>query len=195
MSVELHSYTVPPKATDNLFLALFPTAEVAERMAQLAANLKTAHALRGRPYLTHRLHMTLFCFNPLEVNLATIAEACTSTAASTLPFTVRFDHVLSFPGRRGTAPFVLHGSDDNAALMEFHRQLQSSFARSGTRSKGNPNFNPHVTLMYDELRVSKEGVKPVSWVATELVMMHSLVGQSRYIPIARWNFCGRAKLR
>ena len=100
-----------------------------------------------------------------------------------------------FPAGAALLPFVLHGSDDNAALMEFHRQLQSSFARSGTRSKGNPNFNPHVTLMYDELRVSKEGVKPVSWVATELVMMHSLVGQSRYIPIARWNFCGRAKLR
>src|SRR5436190_18449873 len=102
MSAEAPSYTVPPKATDNLFLALFPTAEVAEQIAQIATELRTAHALRGRQYHISRLHMTLFCFNPLEVNLATIAEACTLIAASTLPFAVRFDHVVSFPGRRGT---------------------------------------------------------------------------------------------
>jgi RNA 2',3'-cyclic 3'-phosphodiesterase len=192
MSAELPRYTVPPKPTDNLFLALFPPAEVAEQIAQLATELRTAHALRGKQYHTSRLHMTLFCFNPLEVNLSNIAEACMLAAASTAPFEVRFDHVLSFPGRRSVVPFVLHGSDGNAALMEFHERLESLFARSGTRSKGSPNFSPHVTLLYDEQRVPKQMVKPVSWIAQELVLVHSLVGKSQYIPLARWNFCGRS---
>lgn len=190
MSAESPSYSVAPKAADNLFLALFPTAEAAEQIAQLAAELKTAHELRGRPYQTSRLHMTLFCFNPLEVNLSSIAEACTLATASTPPFEVRYDHVLSFPGRSRGAPFVLHASDGNSTLIEFHQRLESSFARSGTRVKGKPGFSPHITLLYDQRRVRRQEVKPVSWVAKELVMMHSLVGQSRYISIARWDFCG-----
>jgi RNA 2',3'-cyclic 3'-phosphodiesterase len=192
MSAESPSYSVAPKSTDNLFLALFPTAEVAEQIAQLANDLKTAHALRGRLYQTNRLHITLFCFNPLEVNLSTIAEACTLAAASTRPFEVRFDHVLSFPGRRSATPFVLHGSNDNAALLDFHRRLESSFAQSGTRSKGKPGFSPHLTLLYDEQRVRKQAVKSVSWVAQELVLLHSLVGKSQYIPLARWQFHGKS---
>jgi RNA 2',3'-cyclic 3'-phosphodiesterase len=191
MAVELPSYTVPPKPKDNLFVALFPPDEVAEQIAQLATELRQAHALRGRQYHTSRLHMTLFCFNPLEVTLSTIAEACTLAAASTAPFEVRFDHVLSFPGRRSAVPFVLHGSNDNAALMDFYRGLESLFARSGTRFKGRPNFSPHVTLLYEERRVSKQAVKPVTWVAQELVLVHSLVGKSQYIPLARWDFCGK----
>jgi 2'-5' RNA ligase len=33
-------------------------------------------------------------------------------------------------------------------------------------------------------------VNPVSWKVTEFVLVHSLVGQTRYIQLARWTLEG-----
>jgi len=120
--------------------------------------------------------------------LQTIAKVATAVAEATPPFEVGFNRVLSFGGRTGNLPCVLRGSDDNTVLLEFHRRLGAMLAEQSFRSKGKPGFTPHVTLFYDEQRVAEEFVEPVSWKVNEFVLVHSLVGSSRYIPLARWTF-------
>jgi 2'-5' RNA ligase len=47
-------------------------------------------------------------------------------------------------------------------------------------------FTPHVTLLYDSRLVAEQAVSPIHWTAHELVLVHSLLGQTRYVPLARW---------
>jgi 2'-5' RNA ligase len=47
-------------------------------------------------------------------------------------------------------------------------------------------FEPHVTLAYTARDVAAEPVAPVSWLAGEFVLIHSLLGKTRHIPLARW---------
>lgn len=184
-------FTVPPKPTDNLFLALFPTAEAARHITQLADHLRRKHGLRGKPLATDRFHVTLFAFriypglSENEFLARSVSAASASVAASALPFEVRFDRAGSFAGRAGHRPFVLRECGNNAALMEFHHHLGRALG-----GVGKPKFTPHVTLLYDRQGTVEEPVEPVSWTANEFVLVHSLVGQTRYLPLARWTLRG-----
>jgi len=184
------SFTVTPKPTDNLFFGIFPDAAAALQIANIAQRLKEKHGLRGRPLATERFHLTLYAFNPLTVDLQTIAKVAADAANSTPPLEVVFDRVLSFGGRAGNLPCVLCDSDGNDALLQFHRQLGVVLAEHGFRSKGKQSFHPHVTLLYDEQRVAVEPVVPLSWTVNKFALVHSLVGRSRYIPLAGWMLRG-----
>lgn len=183
-------FTVPPRQTDNLFLGIFPDADGVECITALARQLRVKHGLRGRLFAADRLHLTLHVFNPLQVDLQIIGAITGAATANTAPFQVEFDRVLSFAGRPGRGAFVLRACANNPALTELHRQLADALKERGLRSKRGPGFNPHVTLLYDAQRVVEEPVEPVAWKATELVLVHSLMGQSRYIPLARWVLRG-----
>jgi len=51
-------------------------------------------------------------------------------------------------------------------------------------------FTPHLTLLYDDRVVVEEVVTPVSWMAAELVLVHSVVGEGHYDLPDRWAFQG-----
>lgn len=183
-------FTIPPKPTDNLFLALFPTAEAARHITQLADHLRMKHGLRGKPLATDRFHVTLFAFriypglSENEFLVRSVSAASASVAAPVPPFEVRFDRAGSFAGRADHRPLVLRDSGNNAALMGFHDHLGRALGG------GKARFTPHVTLLYDRLSVAEEPVELVRWKVNEFVLVHSLVGQTRYLPLARWAFRG-----
>lgn len=45
---------------------------------------------------------------------------------------------------------------------------------------------PHVTLLYDDRHVAEHAVDTIRWTVQEFVLVHSLVGQTLYIPLGRW---------
>jgi 2'-5' RNA ligase len=49
-------------------------------------------------------------------------------------------------------------------------------------------FEPHVTLAHDGAAVPFEPVPPIAWTARGFVPVHSLLGRTRHIPLARWEF-------
>ena len=53
------------------------------------------------------------------------------------------------------------------------------------------SFKPHVTLLYDDGHVPPQTSLPIGWTVDELVLIHSLVGQSRHIVLGRWPLQGR----
>jgi len=178
----------PARPTDRLFLALFPDPATAQAMAGLAAVQCAAQGLRGRPLLTDRFHVTLFHLGDSAGLRGDVVEAATKAAGGlrAAPFELCFDEVGSFAGRRDKLPFVLRSGDGNAPLHAFHATLATRLREVGLRRFAGGGFEPHVTLAYDARMVAAQPVAPLRWTAREFVLVHSLLGQTRHILLARW---------
>src|SRR5207244_1145602 len=95
------------------------------------------------------------------------------------------DRIVSFEGKRKEHPFVLRGDAGLAKLVSFRRLLGDAIQSAGL-GQVKPGYVPHVTLLYDQRRVEERPIEPISWTVREFVLIHSLIGQSRYIPLGRW---------
>jgi 2'-5' RNA ligase len=185
----LEGFDPPPRPTDRLFFALLPDASAAQRIATLAKQLKAEHGLRGRPHATSRLHVTLHFFGDHVGLPQALVDGLTAAARELrhAPFDVVFDHVVSFGGRPRKRPFVLRGSDEGlAALMGLRSALADALVRHGLGQLVDARFTPHVTLLYDDQLRPVQPVEPIRWHVQEFVLVDSLLGQTRHVPLARW---------
>lgn len=181
--------SAPAAATDRLFLAIFPDRETAAKLATLAATQCARHGLRGKPLAPERLHVTLFHLGDSTGLRQDVADAASRAASrvEAASFELAFDRVASFAGRRDKVPFVLKADDGNAALRAFHAELAARLREAGLGSFAGGSFEPHVTLAYDVRTVAAEAVTPVSWRVHEFVLIHSLLGRTRHVPLAHWT--------
>jgi 2'-5' RNA ligase len=179
-------FSAAPRPTDRVFFAIFPDA--AARIAQLAQNLRGEHGLKGRPLAPERFHVTLHHLGD-HVGLPQNIVGAAGEAAATIvmpPFDVAFDRVVSFSGRSRNRPFVLRGGDGVEALITFQQSLGVAMKKAGLGRWAAPQYTPHVTLLYDDHRVAEQIVKTVGWTVREFVLVHSLLGQTRHVSLARW---------
>jgi 2'-5' RNA ligase len=185
--LSLAGFGAAPALTDRLFFAILPDMDAAERIAQLARHLRSEHGLKGRPLATERFHVTLhhvgdYTGLPQGIVDTAVKAAATVEMAS---FEVAFDRAASFFGRTGNRPFVLRGGDGVAALAAFHDVLGTAMRKAGLGGKANPHYTPHVTLLYDDRCIAEQPVDAVSWAVHEFVLVRSLLGQTRHVPLAR----------
>lgn len=167
---------------DRLFFAAVPDAAVAAHIHHRARILKGAHNLRGRLIEAERLHVSLFFLGGLpEQSLRMAREAAAEVRMA--PFDVSFDRSVSFRGKPGSRPFVLVGDDGLRQLISLRRILGAAMTRRGLRRRANTNFTPHVTLLYDALRVEEHPIEPICWTVNEFVLVHSVNG---HFHLARW---------
>ncbi len=191
MAAQFSLFEDAPEPTDRLLFGLFPPPEVAERITGVGEAARARNGLRGQLLLPERFHITLFHIGDY-VGLPRDAVVKAADAAVDViahPFTVRFDRVASF--RNG--PFVMLGDEGElAALQAFRQTLGRAIARTGLKTKSSlTQFKPHVTLLYEKgVAVPEHPVAPVEWTAHEFVLVHSLLGQSRHIPLGRWPLKG-----
>ena len=184
------------KPTDRLFLALFPPPAIALEIAELAARIRGEHGLRGRPLEAARFHITLNHMgdyagvSPGVVRQASAAAA--EAAAAMQPFDVSFDRAESFASMPRNRPLVLRGGEGLSALMAFHQILGSALRKASLGQWAKPGYTPHVTLLYDDSLLGPTPVPPVAWTAGEIVLVHSLLGETRHVHLARWPLSGRA---
>lgn len=174
--------------TDRLFFGVFPDRVTAAQIKRLGAQQQERNGLRGHLLATDRFHVTLhhvgdYVGFPTDVANRAQAAAATVKAA---PFEIGFDRVASFTGRDRNLPFVLRGGDGIGALMNFQRRLFEALKSVNLVRRTEPNFTPHVTLLYDDHVIAEQAVEPIRWIAREFILVHSLLGQTRHIPIARW---------
>ena len=52
------------------------------------------------------------------------------------------------------------------------------------------DYLPHVTLLYDDALIDEHPVAPISWTATEFVLVHSLLGRTKHVILDRWALNG-----
>ena len=181
--------SIPP--ANSVFFALYPDPHTARRLDRLAWYLRHRHRLNGRPLADRRLHVSLYNIGDY-VRLTSEAAAAIGAAMATItmpPFLVAFNQAKSFNGGH-KQPIVLVGEDGVAGLILFQRELVAALGKTGIgRCKPRP-YNPHVTLLYDERRIPDQPVEAISWVVREVVLVCSLQGQGRHIPLARWPLRG-----
>ena len=177
-----------PSPTDRLFFAIFPELSAAEKVAQLTHDLSSQHGLTARPNSTDRLHITLDHLGDYHGLPSGVVEAASEAAAKIeqSAFEVVFDQAGSFAGGKGNNPFVLLGDNDTTALHDFRSILTNALRAAGVPSRSGKHFTPHITLLRDARLVSEHPIDPVRWIVREFVLVHSLLGQGKHDPLARW---------
>jgi RNA 2',3'-cyclic 3'-phosphodiesterase len=177
-----------PRPTDRVFFAIFPDTSAAADMAQLAQTLRGERGLKGRALAPGRFHVALHHLGDYVGLPQGIVSAAGEAAAAvvTSSFDVAFDRVVSFSGRSRNRPFVLRGGDGVEALITFQQSLGVAMKKAGLGRWAAPLYTPHVTLLYDDHRVAEQIVKTVGWTVREFVLVHSLLGQTRHVSLARW---------
>lgn len=207
VQLSLPGFDAVPLPTDGLFFALFPDARSAARIERIAH--RVCGMQRGKqcgkqfdttapvPLGPDRYHVTLHHLGNYAGGLpqATIARAI--RAASTVrtdAFAVAFDRAEDFRGR----PLVLRAHEGALALMEFRFALGKALERAGFAGRSRAPFTPHVTLAYRgpaEVRrrfiERLDETEMVSWTVQDFVLVHSLLGRTRHIALARWTLASR----
>ena len=184
----------PPKPTDRLFFALFPSDEAIPQIVKTSQQLRDEHGLTGKSLSNDRLHVTLHHVGDYAGGLPNGLVETAQDVASTMAmpaFEVTFDRAMSFAGRPRNRPFVMRGNEringGLSALMAFQKTMYLAMCRAGLQGpRANAKFAPHVTLMYDDQGIPEQAVEPVSWTAHDFVLVHSLLGQTRHINLGRW---------
>ncbi|QPF73260.1 2'-5' RNA ligase [Roseateles sp. DAIF2] len=171
----------------RLFFALCPDTATALKLSALATRLKNELGLKGRPHALERFHVTLHHlgdFVGMPIELRERAEA----AADGLrfePVALRFDQLLSFTRKDRNRPLVLGGGAGLDGVRELQRALGAALAAGGVPLERG-SFTPHLTLMYDDAAVPRQDIAPIGWTAGELVLVDSLLGQSRHLRLRSW---------
>jgi 2'-5' RNA ligase len=178
-----------PRVPARLFFSVFPDTQTADRIALLARDLRCEHRLKGQPLLPARFHCSLYGFDDRAVASRTVVakaqEAASTVTAS--PFRVSFDCVKSFSNRSCHHPLVLIGDDGVVGLLRLHTSLCRAMREVGLRPRQCSNFTPHLTLLYDARHVDEQPIEPIGWIVSEIVLVLSLIGRTKYIPLGRWQ--------
>lgn len=175
----------------NLFLSIFPPAEVSQRVAKAGADLRILNGLSGRRLQDQHLHMTLHAIDGYrhEIPLQDV-EAAQAAAASVrcAPFDIVLDRAGSFSNRGNpdNNPFVLRcDARSDGAVGLLRQQLAVALRRSGLRPK--PTVTPHMTLLYDPKVASEAAIEPIRWTATRFVLVLSHVGLGYHEWLGEWQ--------
>lgn len=176
----------PALPTDRLFLAIFPDPQHAIQLATLAAQHLTGHPSKNGATETSRLHVTLFDlgdYTELPPGLVTNATEALSRLVAK-PFTIRFDQIGSFSRRQPSGPLVLTSSEGNEELHAMRKQLATHLRASALGRLTHNSFEPHMTVAYKAATIPFEKITPISWPASEVALVHSLLGKTRHIHLA-----------
>jgi RNA 2',3'-cyclic 3'-phosphodiesterase len=169
---------------DGLFFSIFPDQAAAVRIANTAEHFRRAYGLKAAPLLTDRFHVTVHGLGNYDgLPRSVVAKAIAAGAAVTeRPFDVAFDRITSFAGN---GALVLRGRDGVDDLVMFHQTLAIAMWNSGLCAS--LQFTPHITLLYDGRRIEQHFIEPIRWTVRDFVLVHSLRGRTKHIPLERWR--------
>jgi 2'-5' RNA ligase len=178
----------PQPRTDGLFFAVIPSPQSAAQIERRAQDFRGEFGLKGEPLATEHFHVTLYYLGAHRGVPRGIVAKARETAASirVAAFEITLDRAKSFTGKGGTRPFILSSSKGLTELMALQQSLRAALRNAGLDNWPQPAFTPHVTLLYDSIRVPEQPIEPVSWTVREFVLMRSLLGMGRYETLGRW---------
>ena len=174
---------------DGLFFAIYPDVNAAAKTAQCARRLRGELGLEGGALATERFHVSLHHLGVYDgLPHRIVAEASEVAATVAAPrFKVGFDRAVSFSGRPGNLPFVLLGDDGVVGLAMFQQMLGAAMQNAGLGRRVDRHYTPHMTLLYDARCVTEWAfVEAINWTVCEFALVHSLIGRTRHVPLARW---------
>lgn len=181
----------PPrrKLSDAVFFALLPDMPARYQIAGIADNLVEEHHLTGRRVGLDRLHASLWgghCSRERAGTLLPTAEAVMRHVRCG-SFEVRFDRAMSFKSRTANYPLVL--TSPTTEILALFRILARAFGKVFGVTQRN-TITPHVTMLYDPAMLPAQPIEPVTWMAREVVLIHSLRGLTQHVVLGRWPLEG-----
>lgn len=166
-------------ALHRYFFALQPP----ERIVRRATALRDAFAENGGIVRSDRLHVTLAITDDHRERPARVVDRLLAIGdqVDAEPFTLSLDR-LSGNG----AVIALRAGRVPPGLGLLQRQLDNQMRYWNVR-RPNWSFNPSMTLVYRPHQEFIRPVEPLAWEATDLVLVHSLVGRGVHTEIGRWQ--------
>jgi 2'-5' RNA ligase len=196
MSSQLSLFAGEPPASrqrSSLFIAVVPDEAAIRRILENRERISHRHGHLGNLVRPELLHITLAWVSDYQGELPPrvvrdCGDACAAAAAKSVVFPIQLDQIGTYQGKPGARPLVMKGSMDRSArLVEFRKTLMDQLALRGIRCKGSTKFDPHLTLSRGSLELA-EDAEAVGWLAGEVVLLRSLLGLSRYVPLGCWKF-------
>jgi RNA 2',3'-cyclic 3'-phosphodiesterase len=170
----------------NLFLALVPERAVALQAVETGREIARRYGLSKSPRPYELMHVSLNAIGtypdfPDDIVFAVSAAMATVKAA---PFEVNFDRAMSVTNARAV---ILANAIRSEEMMDLHVQLAKEMWSVGLNFTYNPRFMPHMTVLYDDVPVPEHVLaEPVRWIASEFVLIRSVIGKSEYEYLDRW---------
>lgn len=169
---------MPREPFHRLFFAVRPPVAVIPEIAALRDSFGQTRNLVA----DDRFHLTTWLFDDSQDFPADIAAGA-QAAVETMPFTA-FRIVLD--RRLGSGShLLLLPSEPLQGFVAFHARLDRALREQGLAPRGQWRFAPHLTLLHGRHDID-EPIDAVSWTASELVLIDSIVGQRRHDVISRW---------
>lgn len=175
-----------PAQVHRLFFALLPDADARERMARVAAGLRSTHAARWVD--PSRYHVTLhFLGDHAALRTDLVDGAMAAAARVRCPgFDCVLDRVGSFHG--ASPPCVLHAAQPQAALQGLWEGMRLALAGAGQGARLGRGFVAHATLGYGRgAMLSPRAIQPIAWSVREFVLIHRVVGHPGWHVLGTWE--------
>jgi len=173
----------------NYFFALSPGSEVREKIALVAEELRTDHALNGGWVASERYHLTLHHLGKFpEIRADRVARAISAAnKIQSRAFDIKLDKFMSFDSRTGKFPCVLAMSGVSPELDSFWKLLKNNLLAVRLGEHLVNSFTPHATLLYSRQPIKEMPLSnPIHWPVKDFVLIESLVGKSEHIELGRW---------
>ena len=171
----------------NIFFALYPDDETAERAVALTHRFRRRYSLSGRPMARERLHITL---NPVggayELPTRLIDQAMEAAAKVRMPpFVVGLDRAVSW-NSQGPRPLVVVGDEGDIGARMLYDRLHVALRQTCLVKPGKRSITPHMTLMRDPVETPETFIAPMRFAVREFRLIDSPYGESRHNVLGRW---------
>lgn len=166
------------KTHHRLFFAIRPPAGAVRYIVEEQRCFGPGHAVRPE-----HLHLTTLIVNDHAIFPAAIAErmCAIGDGIAADQFSIVLDQVAA-----SHRSVVMVPSEPLRTFQVFQRRLANGMMRAGLGQRHNWRFSPHVTLLYRHGPPLRQWTDALSWTATEFVLIHSLLGETRHEVLARW---------
>jgi 2'-5' RNA ligase len=176
-----------PAEVHRLFFALLPNDATRVQLAHAVDVLRASNpGLLARWVNPARYHATLHFLGDhplLRRDVIDVAVAAANTLCAA-PIEWNLHGATSFHGRQ--PPCVLLGPVPEP-LQRLWQDLRHALIMAGQGRYIASSFTPHVTVAYSYgALLDAMSIEPVTWRLEDIVLIHSVIGQSDYRVLARW---------
>lgn len=174
----------------NLFFALMAPPCAIPFLAEKCAHFRDRYKLRSAPIPPDRLHISLhpvFRGRRLPPRVTHLSKII-GGAFRFEQFELKLDMVMSYQNRRAKKPFVVCAQRPSPHITRLARHMGETFSvLSGEPPRAGQRISPHITLVWDKTIIPPQRIEPIAIPVTEITLVHSHVGHSRYEFLGRWS--------
>jgi len=174
----------------NLFFAIMAPPCAIPLLAKKCAHFRDCYKLCSSPIPPDRWHISLLPvfrgrrLPPRAVDLSKIIGG----AFRFEQFELKLDMVMSYQNRRAKKPLVVCAQRPSPHITRLARHMDETFSvLSGEPQRAGQRISPHITLVWDKTIIPPQPIEPIAIPVTEIALVHSYVGRSRYKFLGRWS--------